>query len=106
EVMVDGRRGGEPDRTSDLPDGRRVSPGAQRGGDVVEDLDLPFGVVPGHWRLLSDAMIQNRRSTSTATPRSIRRPDPRSRRRPDAGAAPGASRRCPWLPRARTRPDP
>ena len=52
EVVVDGRGGGEADRARDLPDRRRIAPGAERRRDEVEDLDLAFGVVLRHSRLL------------------------------------------------------
>ena len=53
EVMVDSGGGSEPDRVGDLPDRRRIPSGTQRRRDVVEDLRLALGVVPGHGRLLS-----------------------------------------------------
>ena len=52
EVVVDGRRGGEADRTRDLAHRRRKATRAQRRRDEVEDLDLAFGVVLRHSRLL------------------------------------------------------
>ena len=55
EVVVDGRRGGEPDRARDLADRRRIAAGAERRRDEVEDLDLAFGVVLRHSRLLVHA---------------------------------------------------
>jgi hypothetical protein len=48
EVMVDSGGGGKADRAGDLPHRWRVPPGAQRGGDEVEDPDLAFGVVLRH----------------------------------------------------------
>ena len=55
EVVVDGGRGGEPDRPGDLADRRRIAAGAQRRRDEVEDLDLALGVVLRHSRLLARA---------------------------------------------------
>jgi hypothetical protein len=54
EVVMDrgGRR--QPDSLGDLADRRRIAAGAQGRRDEVEDVDLAFGVVPCHRRLLSD----------------------------------------------------
>ena len=51
--MVDGGRGGEADGVRDLAHRRRIAARAQRRGDEVQDLDLAFGVVLRHSRLLA-----------------------------------------------------
>ena len=52
QVVVDGRRRGQADGPRDLADGRRIPAGAQGRRDEVQDLELAFGVVLGHSRLL------------------------------------------------------
>ncbi len=52
EVVVDGRRGGEVDRTGDFAHGRRIPTGAERRGDVLDDALLAQCVVLRHLRLL------------------------------------------------------
>ena len=54
EVVVDGGRRGQADRPGDLADRRRIAARAQRRRDEVEDLDLAFGVVLRHSRLLAE----------------------------------------------------
>ena len=80
---MDGGGRGEPDRTGDLAHRRREATRAQRRRDVVEDLDLAFGVVFGHWRLLvlhdTERCSMSRRDASSryaASHVEDRRPDP------------------------------
>ena len=53
KVMVNCGGRSQADRTRDLSNRGWVAARAQGRGDVVEDLDFAFGVVPGHGRLLS-----------------------------------------------------
>jgi len=52
QVVVDSRGGGEADRPGDLAHRRWIAARTQRRRDEVEDLDLAFGVVFRHSRLL------------------------------------------------------
>ena len=64
QVVMDGGGRGQADRAGDLAHRRRIAAGAQRRRDEVEDLDLAFGVVLRHSRLLA-AIIPNGCSMSS-----------------------------------------
>ena len=78
QVVVDGGRRAEPDRQRDLANRRRITSRAQRRGDMVEDLQLPVGVVSRHsrlpwrrdWRHHTERVFDVKLSTRTAQERS------------------------------------
>ncbi|TAL06366.1 MAG: DUF1232 domain-containing protein [Chloroflexota bacterium] len=94
---MDGRGGTQPDGARDLPDGRWIAASTERRGDVIEDLRLAAGVVPGHgtswertrkdhtehpfdvkcpraWRLAGSASLEHRRAGHAEPLARSRRP--------------------------------